>query len=86
MSREEAFEELALRVLYEVVFDIIPIGSLSDTSWMFASNQRDIGHNRRIELLTSRIIKLSSISEEDGCLKYPWLKIPGSIKNKYSHI
>ena len=70
MNVEETQDELALRIIYELMFDIIPIACISDSSW-FKSSLRDSGHHRRMTLLFKRYVKLTNRSTE----KYGWMRL-----------
>lgn len=72
MSHDEVMDELALRLIYEVVFDIIPLKCLENATWMDPT-LRDPGHHRRMQLLLKQCSKYGGIDS-----KYPWIvcKLP----------
>jgi hypothetical protein len=64
MTCDEAADELALRIVYEYIFDIIPsLEYLENEKWL-DSSLRDNGHHRRIVLLYKR---------SKNSTKYKWL-------------
>lgn len=66
-SAAVSVDELAMRLAYEVIFDIIPIKSLEDGTWLDA-RYRDSGHTMRMRIVWSRA--RSQVS------KYPWISVP----------
>lgn len=72
MNIYEAYDELALRLLYEYVFDIVPIRSFNDKNQWFNPTLRDKGHHKRISLLMS---KIRSTNDYTRFNRYKWLTL-----------
>ena len=66
MTPLQAQDELALRLVYEVIYDIIPFANLESGYWM-SRTLRDNGHTRRMRNLVRKARRSPS--------KYPWLHI-----------
>ena len=57
MNVEETQDELALRIIYELMFDIIPIACISDSSW-FKSSLRDQVYDKFQVSLTNMQVQI----------------------------
>ena len=65
MTEEEAVDEIALRLAYEFIFDIIPKECFEKSTWM-DSTLRDEGHHKRMCILIKRC--------NNSFIKYPWIQ------------
>lgn len=61
-------DELAQRLAYEVIFDMIPISAIEDGSWL-DSRFRDSGHTTRMRIIWHR-------SGGSASKHYPWITYP----------
>lgn len=60
-----AADEIAMRLAYEVLFDILPFKAVEDGSWI-AARHRDVGHTMRMRILSSR-------ARAYDMSAYPWI-------------
>ena len=68
MTPEMAQEELALRLVYEVVFDIISLRDVTDGSWL-NRRLRNFGHHKRM-------LHLWAKARCKPFVMYPWISPP----------
>jgi hypothetical protein len=60
-----AADEIAMRLAYEVLFNIVPFKAVEDGSWT-AARHRDAGHTTRMRILRSR-------ASARDMSAYPWI-------------
>ena len=62
-----AQDEIALRLIYEIIFNKVPIECVSNGTWL-SRDIRDDGHTQRMRRLWGKASKAP--------LKYPWIAEP----------